>query len=158
MRITEREELLVAELNEFCERQKWILDGMAFFGRSVRKIKTLDKNDPILIILENVENCRRSLRSFMISIYYPGNDKVGLFIEYNNVRFGVYPNYESVNEMHVVRLINLFYADYARYMSNIGAVVAANDHDKKNEFFMPDGLDICENIQKLDKIIAKYCK
>lgn len=158
MRVTEREEILVAELDEFCKRQKLILDGMCYFGRTLKKIRKLERNDPLLVILENIEECRRCLRSFMITIYHPKPDKDAIFIEYNNVRLGEYPRYDSLTESDLIRMITLFYADFSMKLSSIGAVVASHDQDKDNKIFMPDGIDISETITKLFKIITTYCK
>ena len=156
MKVTNKEELLVQELHTFCYEQKLALDGMLFFGRSMQKIKQFKGNDPMTVMLNHVEACARCLRSFSFFIYTPKNVPA-LFLEYESVRYGEYPNVDPVTEKRIRCILNRFYADYICHLTAIDSIITIESKDSKNKIFLPDDLQIEKIISNLSRIISEYC-
>ena len=156
MKVCDREEVLVQDLWTFRKEQKLIMEGVVYLGRCENKINHLDKNSPIAVIIEHAESALTCLAMLTLSIYDAG-DKKALFIEYDNERYGEYPDPASATERRLVYLITKFLADYSTHLTAIGAVLAVSSHDKNNHIFFPDSLDTPKIIERLTKIIRAYC-
>ena len=156
MKVTEREELLVQGMNEFCNEQRHILEGAAFLGRAIKKIKALESNDPITVIIDQLEQALCCLRKLTLTIY-DAKGKQAIFLEYEDKRYGAYPDVTSTTECRLIHLITKFYADFSMHLNAVDCVINATTHDVKNRIFFPIGLEIPTVLEKLNQIINEYC-